>query len=140
MGELTSSQGDYVEAIFKIQGEKRAVRAKDVADRLKVRRPSVTVALKALSAAGYVVHEPYDVITLTPSGETVAREMVRRHEAMQEFLVAILGLGVDEAGPTACALEHSISKGATDRLLVLLDFFKSEQGVMKQWKRHRIAV
>jgi DtxR family Mn-dependent transcriptional regulator len=136
-GELSSSQADYVEAIFQIRGEKGGVRAKDVADRLRVRRPSVTAALKALSASGYAVHEPYGVITLTTRGECVAREMVRRHEALQEFLVSILGIGVLEAGPAACALEHSVSKGATDRLLALMSFLKNQPGVMKQWKKHK---
>ena len=47
---LTPSQEDYIEAVYRISEEKKAARAKDIADRLNVRAPSVT-APRSLQAS-----------------------------------------------------------------------------------------
>ena len=47
---LTPSQEDYLEAVYRISEEKKAARAKDIADRLNVRASSVTAALRTLAA------------------------------------------------------------------------------------------
>ena len=66
---LSSNMEDYLEAIFHISSEKQAARAKDIADRLKVNKSSVTGALRSLSEKGYVNYAPYDIITLTGKGK-----------------------------------------------------------------------
>ena len=108
-----------MEAIFQILREKPAVRAKDIAERLRVRRPSVTGALRVLCRDGLINHAPYDVVTLTERGRTVAGEIVRRHEAIKTFLADVLGVEEEEAEATACGLEHVVSPGAATRLAAL---------------------
>ena len=49
---LTPSQEDYLEAVYRISEEKKAARAKDIADRLNVRASSVTAALRTSKRAG----------------------------------------------------------------------------------------
>jgi len=77
---LTASLEDYLEAIFHIIAEKQAVRPKDIAKRLKVSNSSVTGALRSLADKELINYAPYDVISLTPSGETAAKDVIRRHE------------------------------------------------------------
>ena len=62
---LSSNMEDYLEAIYHISSKKQAARAKDISDRLKVNKSSVTGALRSLSEKGLVNYAPYDLITLT---------------------------------------------------------------------------
>ena len=80
---LSESLEDYLEAIFHIESKKQAARAKDIAQRLNVKNSSVTGALHSLSEKGLINYAPYDLITLTPKGKTVANGVVRRHEALE---------------------------------------------------------
>ena len=66
---LTPSQEDYLEAVYRISEEKKAARAKDIADRLNVRASSVTAALRTLAALELVHYAPYDLITLLAGGQ-----------------------------------------------------------------------
>ena len=105
---LSSNMEDYLEAIFHISSEKQAARAKDIADRLKVNKSSVTGALRSLSEKGYVNYAPYDIITLTDKGKKLAEDVVRRHETLKDFFVKILLLEEDEAEEASCKIEHAI--------------------------------
>ncbi len=134
---ITASMEDYAEAIFVILGEKQAVRAKDIAERMEVKRPSVTNALQALVRCGLVNHSPYDVITLTERGQVVAREVLRRHGALKEFLVGILGVADAEADRMACGLEHAVSRDVIDRIVAFTEHMKSSPEVLKRWRMKR---
>jgi DtxR family Mn-dependent transcriptional regulator len=125
---LSSSLEDYIESIFLLARTKKAVRAKDVASRMNVTRPSVTGALRMLVKEGLVDHEPYDVITLTAKGSRVAKDVVRRHEVLQDFFVSVLKVDVDEAEKAACSMEHSVSRSILDRLVKFVDSVKSKDG------------
>ncbi len=115
--ELTASQEDYLEAIYNISEEKKAARSKDIADRLKVRASSVTGALRALGKMELINYAPYDLITLTDKGHKVAKEVVRRHKALQKFLVDVLGVEEKAADEAACRMEHAVPKSIVDRLV-----------------------
>ncbi|MCD4690386.1 metal-dependent transcriptional regulator [bacterium] len=119
--ELTESQEDYLEAILNIIEEKGAVRAKDIAERLDVKSPSVTGALRALRARELVNYEPYDVITLTPVGRRRAREVIRRHEVLKRLFIRSLGAGIREADRAACRMEHGLPARLVGRLERFLD-------------------
>lgn len=122
--QLSSSQEDYLEAVFQISREKQAARAKDISQRLNVRASSVTSALRSLASLGLVNYAPYDLITLTDSGLEVAQEIVRRHEALSDFLVSVLGVDPAEADQAACKMEHSVTKSIVDRLVKYAEYIK----------------
>ena len=120
--KLTASQEDYLEAIYNIVADKTAARAKDIADYLAVRASSVTGALRTLSAMGLVNYAPYDLITLTEEGHTAAEEIVRRHKALENFLVNVLGVDAREADEAACKMEHSVPKAIVERLVKYAEY------------------
>ena len=120
--KLTASQEDYLEAIYNIVADKMAARAKDIADYLAVRASSVTGALRTLSAMGLVNYAPYDLITLTEEGHTAAEEIVRRHKALENFLVNVLGVDAREADAAACKMEHSVPKAIVERLVKYAEY------------------
>lgn len=113
---LSESMEDYLEAILAILREKQAVRVKDIGRRLGVSSPSVTGALRSLSAKGLVNYVPYDVITLTEEGRAAAEDVARRHRVLQRFFTQVLKAGEVEAGEAACRMEHALSPGLMQRL------------------------
>jgi DtxR family Mn-dependent transcriptional regulator len=93
---------------------------------MKVNKSSVTGALQALSNNDLINYAPYDVITLTPKGESSARQILKRHEVLKEFFHKILGLNEDEAETSACRMEHVLSAPALKRLVYLIGFLEQE--------------
>lgn len=122
---LSSNLEDYLEAISHLQQEKRVARAKDIADYLGVTRASVTSALKSLGEQGLINYEPYSFVTLTDSGEVIASEIIRRHQALKDFFENYLLLPPEHADANACRIEHAIDTEAMDRLVSFLDFVKN---------------
>lgn len=120
--QLSASQEDYLEAVYHIAREKKVARAKDIAKRLDVRASSVTNALRMLSSLGLINYAPYDLITLTEIGLAQAEEIVSRHEALANFMVAVLGVDPVEADLAACKMEHSVPKAIVTRLIQYADY------------------
>ena len=119
---LSASLEDYLEAIFHIESEKHAARAKDISMRLSVNSSSVTGALRSLAEKGLVNYEPYDIITLTPSGKILARDIVRRHNALRDFFTKVLAINESEAEKAACRMEHAIPRTILQRLIEYIEF------------------
>ena len=120
--KLTASQEDYLEAIYHISAKKMAARAKDISKYLDVRASSVTGALRTLGKMSLVNYAPYDLITLTEEGRVVAEEIVRRHQALEQFLVNVLGVEAKEADEAACKMEHSVPKAIVDRFVKYAEY------------------
>ncbi|GBC61026.1 DtxR family transcriptional regulator [Desulfonema ishimotonii] len=133
--ELSASMEDYLQAIYHIQAEKQAARAKDIAMRLKVNNSSVTGALRALSKKGYINYAPYDVITLTEKGDIHAKDVVRRHEALRKFFTKVLYVDDAEAETTACKMEHEISRTVLDRMIRFVNFIQVCPRGGEEWIR-----
>lgn len=130
---LSGSMEDYLETIYNLSRERGFARAKDIARHLKVHMPSVTGALRTLSARNLVSYEPYSVITLTSEGEELAGRLVRSHEALKTFLERILGLPEKEADENACRMEHAISPETLSRLIEFIEFVDKASDVRRQW-------
>ena len=123
--DLTQSLEDYLEAIYELTSRSKAVRCSSIADRLNVKRPSVTNALRTLAERGLVVYLPYVPITLTELGEQEAKKVIRKHKAMEIFLERILGVDEKESKESACKLEHAMSDEVTTRLVEFVEFIDS---------------
>ena len=119
---LSASLEDYLKAIFRIVAVKQAARAKDISARLGVSNSSVTGALRTLADRGLINYAPYDVITLTPLGQTTARDIVRRQEALREFFTKVLAVDAETAEIGACKMEHEIPPAIVERFIQFVDF------------------
>ncbi|MBT4482846.1 MAG: metal-dependent transcriptional regulator [Candidatus Latescibacteria bacterium] len=113
---LSPSMEDYLEAIFEIEKNKRAVRVKDVSEKLGVTMSSVNGALKNLEAKGLINHEKYEYIELTETGTTQASRISTRHQVIYTFLREILGVNHDTAENDACKIEHVLSPQTMKKL------------------------
>jgi DtxR family Mn-dependent transcriptional regulator len=131
---ISSNLEDYLEAIYHLQNEKRVARAKDIAERLDVTRASVTGALKNLSDKHLINYEPYSFVTLTPSGEKMASEIIRRHDVLRDFFENILLLEPTLAEANACRAEHAVDESATRRLIDFMRFVRDDSGDKTNWR------
>lgn len=117
---LTSVMEDYLETIFNLEIDKKVVRVKDIAGRLKVKMPSVTSMLKTLSERGLVNYEKYEYVFLTDAGIAIGKEINRRHAILFKFLTNILHVDPTKAADEACKMEHVLSPDTMDRLMFLM--------------------
>lgn len=121
---VSASLEDYLEAIYHTAHAKGAARAKDIVQAMGVNNSSVTQALRLLAEKKLVNYAPYEVITLTPAGERIALDVVRRHETLRDFLTKVLGLPAEEADSEACRMEHATSRTILDRLVKFVEYFE----------------
>jgi len=109
---------DYLKAIYGA-GEWTGAGATTsaLAARFGVAPSTASETIRKLAAAGWVDHERYGQVTLTPAGRAVALAVVRRHRIVETYLVERLGYSWDEVHEEAEMLEHAMS----DRLLARMD-------------------
>jgi len=119
---LSASLEDYLEAVFHIAARKQAARPKDISKRLRVNNSSVTGALKLLAEKGLVNYAPYEVVTLTGRGKTLAEDVVRRHESLRDFFEKVLAVGAADAEEAACKMEHAVPRGILERFIQFTEF------------------
>lgn len=139
---LSASLEDYLEAIYHIASEKGASRAKDLVERLGVASSTVTGALRALKERGLVNYAPYDLITLTPTGEGLARQVAQRHAALRDFFTRILQVEPAEAEEAACKMEHGVPRGILQRFTEFVKFVERcprFDAVWTDWGVYRCA-
>src|SRR6266513_1387013 len=89
----SSAVEDYLEQILDLINTKGYARVADIAQGLKISQASVTNMVQRLDAEGLLKYEKYRGLVLTTAGETLARNITRRHQLLTDFLKL---LGVDE--------------------------------------------
>lgn len=132
---LSASMENYLETILLLLRQHAVARSKDISRCMRVTRSSVTGALQALSERGLVHYEPYGFVTLTREGTDIARKVRRRHEALRDLFVHVLGVAPAEADEAACRMEHGISKPIVDRLVEFVEFTQNCPRAGGQWMR-----
>lgn len=105
---LSENIEDYLETILALQTQKTVARSKDIAERLDIKRGSVTGMLKKLADQKLINYEPYGYVTLTPKGEQIAKKIEYRHAVLKDFLFRVLEVDETRADETACRLEHAM--------------------------------
>ncbi len=109
---------DYVEAVDDILSRKDECRVVDLAAFFGVSHVTVTRIVSRLVVEGLLETEPYRPIRLTAKGKRLAVQSRKRHQIVQDFLLAI---GVDEATAAhdAEGIEHHVSPKTLAKLAKL---------------------
>lgn len=131
--KLSPSLEDYLEAVLELVRLGKVARVRDIAKRLGVGMPSVSVALRALAGRGLVNYDPYQVVTLTEQGQRLGNAIDHRHRVLGEFFARVLGLDDATAQANACRIEHAIDPAVLDRLERLSAFMQVCPGIGRQW-------
>jgi Mn-dependent DtxR family transcriptional regulator len=77
---------DYLERILELINTKGYARVVDIAQSLDISQASVTNMVQRLDAEGLLNYEKYRGLVLTTAGETLARNITRRHQLLTDFL------------------------------------------------------
>lgn len=125
--KLTHSIEDYLEMIYILSQEDQSIRITDIAARMQVRKSSIVSAVKKLEHCGFVQHEPYGSIILTPEGISQGSEVYRKHIVLKTFFSEILGLSEEIAEKDACNFEHYISDQTVSAIVKLAEKLQKEK-------------
>lgn len=85
LGSSTAVE-DYLERILELINSKGYARVVDIASALKISQASVTNMVQRLDAEGLLNYEKYRGLVLTTAGETLAKNITRRHQLLTDFL------------------------------------------------------
>jgi Mn-dependent DtxR family transcriptional regulator len=107
LGSSTTVE-DYLERILELINVKGYARVVDIAAALKISQASVTNMVQRLDGEGLLKYEKYRGLVLTTAGETLARNIARRHELLTDFLT-LLGLDDRVIYHDVEGMEHHIS-------------------------------
>ncbi len=132
--KISSNMEDYLEAIATFKKQNNIARVRDIGRLLGVKSSSVNAALRVLSEKGFVAHERYGYVNLTPRGEAIASNIQSKHDLLLKFLTEILSINENEASQDACKMEHAISPKTFDRLTKFIRFVETGlNGRKPQW-------
>jgi DtxR family Mn-dependent transcriptional regulator len=112
----TSSEEDYLKAIYALSFNKKGASTNALANHLNMKASSITDMLKKLSDKGWVNYEKYKGASLNVDGKIIALSIVRKHRLWETFLVNKLNFKWDEVHEIAEQLEHIKSNELVDRL------------------------
>jgi Mn-dependent DtxR family transcriptional regulator len=104
----SSAVEDYLERILELIDSKGYARVVDIATSLKISQASVSNMVQRLDAEGLLKYEKYRGLVLTPAGETLARNITRRHQLLTDFLT-LLQLDKQVIHHDVEGMEHHIS-------------------------------
>ena len=114
--ELTNSQEEYLKTIYLLEKNNKKVRVTDIANKLKITKPSVNKAIKTLKEMNLIEYEVYGDIALTDNAEKIAKNIIKRQDILKMFLVEILEIEDKQATKEAIAMKHAISEKTAQKL------------------------
>lgn len=114
--ELTNSQEEYLKTIYLLEKNNKKVRVTDIANKLKITKPSVNKAIKTLKEMNLIGYEVYGDIALTDNAEKIAKNIIKRQDILKMFLVEILEIEDKQATKEAIAMKHAISEKTAQKL------------------------
>ena len=122
MLNYSTSEENYIKAIFHLQGNTDIVTTNELANVLKTKPASVTDMMKKLKAKKLLNYQPYQGFRLNNEGTKVALGIIRRHRLWEYFLAEKLKFTWDEVHEVAEDLEHVTNKKLIDKLDEYLGF------------------
>ncbi len=128
-------QEDYLAAIFRIEQKYGIIRANNIADELGVTRPTVTAALKHLSAMDLIVYQPYQPIQLTEQGRKQALAIAHRNLILFLFFRDTLKYSEERAKEIACKMEHAIDDEVVVQLGKLVLYLQQSGAIPGDWQQ-----
>ena len=98
----------YLETILILGKKRNLIRAVDVAEEMRLSKPSVSRALAKLKDESCVIVGAEGHIALTEKGRMIAERVYERHQVLTEAFM-MLGVSQETAAADACKFEHDIS-------------------------------
>ncbi len=115
---ITKKEEDYLKGLLHLKWAQKGGRVgtNQLADTVGVAPATANSMLKKLREKQWVDYEKYGAIDLTPEGEKIALQLIRKHRLWETFLHDTLGFTWDEVHEVAEQLEHIHSEKLISRL------------------------
>jgi DtxR family Mn-dependent transcriptional regulator len=120
---LTKALRKYLRVIYELECERGPVRVSEIAERMRVKAPSVTAALRKLYSCGLVSYRRYEKVSTNKKGRDVVENLQARHGIIKEFFV-LVGLDEETADKDAHEMNHVVG---TRTIRKLREFVQSYQ-------------
>lgn len=134
----SSSVEDYLERILDLINTKGYARVVDIASGLNISQASVTNMIQRLDAEGLLKYEKYRGLVLTTAGETLARNIMRRHHLLTDFL-KLLGIEERVIYHDVEGMEHHISPPTLRAIEALTDALKRQPALLAKVRKQTDA-
>jgi Mn-dependent DtxR family transcriptional regulator len=129
----SSAVEDYLEQILDLINTKGYARVADIAQGLKISQASVTNMVQRLDAEGLLKYEKYRGLVLTTAGETLARNIMRRHQLLTDFL-RMLEIEEEVVYHDVEGMEHHISPQTLNAIEALMEALRNNPMVLSSIK------
>ena len=125
---------DYLERILELINTKGYARVVDIAGSLGISQASVTNMIQRLDAEGLLKYEKYRGLVLTTAGETLARNITRRHQLLTDFF-KLLGLDDQVIFHDVEGMEHHISPPTVRALQALTEHLQRQPALLAKIRK-----
>lgn len=109
---VSTAMQRYAAEIYRLQQDHEQVPLSLLSSHVDSSAQAISSMVKRLQKNGYLIHEPYRGVRLTPEGEQIAMPSLRRHRLTEVFLVKVMKY--DWAA--AHELSDTFEKGINDEL------------------------
>jgi DtxR family Mn-dependent transcriptional regulator len=125
MSSTSAAMQEYLAEAYRLayyQNDNPYISTSALADVMHVSAPAVTRMVQRLKEAGYLEHEPYRGVYLTPKGEREALTNIRRHRLVEVFLVNVMQFAWHEVHDQADDLGVVVSDAVVERMERMANF------------------
>ncbi|MEG0856713.1 MAG: iron dependent repressor, metal binding and dimerization domain protein [Terrisporobacter sp.] len=135
---LTPSEEDYLEMIYRLSLQNENVAVKDISKELNIKPPSVTKMVKKLGEKKMLDYRKYDFIELTELGANVGDRLLKRHNIIREFLTII---GIKESiHEETEKIEHTINLETLIQIEELINFINENNDIKERFLSYKSKI
>src|SRR3989338_4103287 len=113
---FTANREDYLRALYVLEEKNLELKSVEIANYLKVSKPSVSEMVKELQKDGLLTHKKYSKLKFTSKGYKIAQNLTSKHRLIELFLKNILKIKSGSIHQEAHRLEHAFSDEAIVRI------------------------
>lgn len=106
----------YAAEIYRLQQDHQQVSLSLLSTHVEASAQAISTMVKRLNKSGYLVHEPYRGVRLTPDGEKIAMPSLRRHRLTEVFLVKVMKYDWAAAHELSDVFERGVNDELEDRM------------------------
>ena len=106
----------YAAEIYRLQQDHDQVSLSLLSSHIESSAQAISTMVKRLNTNGYLVHEPYRGVRLTPTGEKIAMPALRRHRLTEVFLVKVMKYDWASAHELSDVFERGVNDELEDRM------------------------
>jgi DtxR family Mn-dependent transcriptional regulator len=109
----------YAAEIYRLQQDHELVSLSLLGSHVDSSAQAISTMVKRLNKNGYLEHEPYRGVRLTPEGEKIAMPALRRHRLTEVFLVKVMNYDWASAHELSDVFEKGLNDELEDRAFEL---------------------